>query len=81
MKGLKIFLVIVHHVQAKQTKPAVVIPQWPRNTPMPTARYSFAAALGTDGKIYTFGGFTPGNIPNATTEVYDPATNSWTPQN
>src|SRR5258708_6896487 len=66
-------------VQASQPqpKPVVTIPKWPYNTPMPTARYSLAAVLGTDGQIYAIGGFTPGNTALATVEAYDPSTNSW----
>lgn len=62
--------------QARQPQP-VTIPLWPGNTPMPTARYSLAAVLGSDRQIYAIGGFMPGNQPLAAAEVYDPATNSW----
>lgn len=63
--------------QPNHPKPVVVIPKWPSNTPMPTARYSLAAVLGKDGQIYTIGGFTPGNSPLSAVEAYDPSTNSW----
>lgn len=47
---------------------------------MPTSRGVFGMALGNDGRIYCFGGYTgwlgDGGSTDAV-EVYDPATNSW----
>ncbi len=60
---------------------------WERDTdhggtlaPMPTARTVFGAAVGADGRIYTFGGYS-GTMANGgstdVVEVYDPVTNTW----
>lgn len=56
--------------------------QWQYRRPMTVKRFLFAAVVGPDDKIYTFGGagdFTAdGSWPTYdTTEVYDPATDTW----
>lgn len=51
---------------------------WTARAPMPTARYWLSAALGSDGKIYAYGGVdTTTNTPQVF-EAYDPNTNTWT---
>lgn len=56
---------------------------WTTKTAMPTRRQGLAAAVGLDGRIYAIGGVT-GPVPAGpftsvgTTEVYDPATDTWT---
>jgi N-acetylneuraminic acid mutarotase/flagellar hook assembly protein FlgD len=60
---------------------------WERDTdhggtlaPMPTARSVFGAVVGSDGRIYCFGGYA-GTLSEGgstdVTEVYDPMTNTW----
>ena len=44
--------------------------------PMNDQRMNFGAAMGVDGKIYVFGGWTSDGIL-ASVECYDPATDSW----
>ena len=41
-------------------------------------RYAAGSAVGPDGKWYVFGGIDGDNNTVAETEVYDPATNTWT---
>jgi N-acetylneuraminic acid mutarotase len=52
---------------------------WSTGASMPTSRDDMAAARGTDGRIYVFGG-QAGNLgaPLATLEIYDPSSNLWT---
>ena len=45
---------------------------------MGTARQAHASAV-VGGKLYVFGGFAASEPPLSTAEVYDPASNSWTP--
>ena len=49
---------------------------WSTVAPIPTARYSFAAAV-CNGKVYVMGGRTANN-QIAPVEEYNPQTNSWT---
>lgn len=49
--------------------------QWVYKAHMLHPRHAAAAATGADGRIYVFGGFTPGL--SDTCEVYDPQTDSW----
>lgn len=57
-----------------------VLDTWSTKTSMPTPRIDFSIAV-YEGKIYVFGGIVGTNgdstIICATTEVYDPATDSW----
>lgn len=57
-----------------------VLNTWITKTSMPTPRIDFSIAV-YESKIYVFGGISapPANIVNicATTEVYDPATDTW----
>jgi N-acetylneuraminic acid mutarotase len=55
---------------------------WETKAPMPTARTGLQANV-VNGKIYLIGGYVPDNSsygfsPSTFSEVYDPATNSWT---
>jgi len=50
---------------------------WSGAAPLPGPLESFAAAAGTDGYIYVFGGSTTSRAPLNTAEVYDPVTNRW----
>jgi len=49
---------------------------WSTVAAMPTAREFPAAAAGTDGKIYVFGGYANTGISNKL-EIYTPGTNHW----
>jgi N-acetylneuraminic acid mutarotase len=49
---------------------------WSNGTPMPTAREDLGAARGADGQIYAVGGYNSGGYL-ATTEAYNPDTNTW----
>src|SRR5260370_556772 len=49
---------------------------WPYPPPMPSARFSLAAA-DVNGLVYAIGGWN-GCTPSSTLEVYNPANNSWT---
>lgn len=51
--------------------------QWSTKTPMPTPRLDAGAAT-VNGRIYVIGGFSGSTL--ATTEEYDPATDTWTPK-
>jgi N-acetylneuraminic acid mutarotase len=58
------------------------IGRWEYRCPMPNKRMVFAAVLGRDGLIYTFGGgwtphFEDGTPALYTVDVYDPKTDSW----
>lgn len=48
---------------------------WKHHTPMPTARYGFAAVV-HENKIYALGGETGDGVSNLV-EVYEPETNRW----
>ncbi len=55
---------------------------WEYKKPLSSPRMEFSAAMGSDNKIYVFGGFAglgqkKGTPVLATTEVYDPKTNTW----
>jgi hypothetical protein len=50
----------------------------PPINPMPTARWRLAAAPGTDG-LHALGGADANSTILATHEIYDPATNLWSP--
>jgi len=54
---------------------------WTRKSDMPSAREDFGSAV-VDGKIYTFGGLNTQladyNYELNVTEIYDPATDTWT---
>ena len=50
---------------------------WTTKTDMPTARAGLASAV-FDGKIYIFGGYDQNFTDLATTEEYDPVTDTWT---
>ncbi|MGH2507033.1 MAG: Kelch repeat-containing protein, partial [Ktedonobacteraceae bacterium] len=69
---------ISQQTQINPPTPAVAIPHWANNSLMPTARYGLATVLGSDNRMYAIGGFTTGNQPAQTIEVYDPTMNSWT---
>lgn len=59
--------------------PVVNAGTWSSKSPMPTARTDLAA-VGYNGKIYTFGGYASlGRLSKV--EVYDPSSNSWTTKN
>lgn len=45
--------------------------------PMPMARGGVACAVGTDNKVYVFGGFDTNHSPTVDVLIYDPASNSW----
>ncbi|MGI8825373.1 MAG: Kelch repeat-containing protein [Chloroflexota bacterium] len=47
---------------------------WTAAAPMPSGRFDLAAATGSNGLIYTFGG----NYGTTTVEAYNPVTNRWT---
>jgi hypothetical protein len=51
---------------------------WSPIAPMATPRWYHAAATGTDGRVYVFGGLT-GFTSLASAEVYDPVANQWAP--
>jgi len=53
--------------------------QWSRASAIRNPRYNHTATLLADGRVLVAGGFTPGSFHTATrkTEVYDPATDSW----
>jgi N-acetylneuraminic acid mutarotase len=50
---------------------------WTTGASMPTPRSGFAAALGSNGKIYTIGGQNSQTTIVSTAEAYDPTTNAW----
>jgi len=50
---------------------------WITGPPMPTARASLAAALGSDGRIYAIGGENESQQALNVVEAYDPASNAW----
>src|SRR5215213_3711606 len=58
--------------------PTTTLFSWQTKAPAPLQRFE-AQGVAVDGKLYVFGGFTS-NFLTATTrsDVYDPATNSWT---
>jgi N-acetylneuraminic acid mutarotase len=49
---------------------------WETKADLPTQRYSLAASIGPDGRVYAFGGSDLSNILDVV-EVYDFASNSW----
>lgn len=53
---------------------------WAALSPMPTARWSLAAATWTDGTIFAIGGFADSNFlaPMNTVEAYHAVSNTWT---
>ena len=56
--------------------------EWEYRKPLSSPRMEFAAAMGPDNKIYVFGGFAgwaerKSTPVLATTEVYDPKTDTW----
>lgn len=65
-----LFLAVVGHAQ---------VGHWVNKAHMLQARYDCAAATGTDGRIYIFGGHRAAspNVNMVSCEVYDPATDSW----
>lgn len=50
----------------------------PHRTDIPTPRYDLSISV-VNGKIYAIGGRSDGNEALNTTEVYDPATETWSP--
>jgi N-acetylneuraminic acid mutarotase len=53
---------------------------WSERAPLPTARWSFGAATGTNGHVYAIGGYNNAVTPpelNAN-EMYDPVADKWT---
>ncbi len=50
---------------------------WTTTGQMVVPRYGAGSAVGPDGRWYVFGGFNALGIEVATTEYYDPTTNSW----
>jgi hypothetical protein len=50
---------------------------WTTQASMPTARTNLAAAAGSDGQLYVFGGLSDSFAFLSTVEAYNPATNSW----
>ncbi len=52
---------------------------WVQKAPLPAYRGNLALAS-VNGRLYAIGGATLGGTLVATTEAYDPATNSWTPR-
>ncbi len=54
--------------------------EWVQIAPMNIPRYMAHSVVGPDGNWYVFGGYrvvAGRSIPTAVTEVYDPATNTW----
>jgi N-acetylneuraminic acid mutarotase len=49
---------------------------WKAASPMPRARASFGAVLGSDGRIYAVGGYNDSGYLTAV-DAYDPSTNAW----
>lgn len=49
---------------------------WERAADLPIARSHYAAALGTDGRVYVFGGEIRG-VPQAHVHVYNPVLDAW----
>lgn len=64
-------------VEAGESAPTAVPPEWQMLAPMSTARKGHAAAV-YDDRIYVFGGETDDGITGAA-ERYDPDTDSWVP--
>ena len=50
---------------------------WSRVTTLPTPRAGLAAATGSDGTIYTLGGFDDLSTFLDTVEAYNPSTDTW----
>ena len=50
---------------------------WSAIAPMHKSRCYFAAATGSDGRVYAIGGWTPDGDVTNTAEVYSPDTDSW----
>jgi N-acetylneuraminic acid mutarotase len=50
---------------------------WTTAASMPAPLAVMAATVGSDGRIYVFGGTDSSDNATATAEVYDPGTNSW----
>lgn len=50
---------------------------WTFVAPMPTPRYSFGAATGSDGGIYAIGGTQDNSTALSVVEKYTPSTNTW----
>lgn len=51
--------------------------KWEVKSPMPTARWRHAAALGKDGRIYVAGGVSEKQSVINIVEIYDPITDKW----
>src|SRR6185312_15402202 len=66
-------------VAAGAAQAAPPLGRWSELAPLPTGRYSLAAATGADGRIYALGGFNGryGSGYLTTAEVYTPAINTW----
>ena len=58
------------------TTSAVTFTGWSSKAAMPAARFSLGAAS-MNGRVYVFGGATPGALLDAV-DAYDPATDTWT---
>lgn len=56
----------------------IVTNQWSQRASMNIPRFSAGSAVGPDGRWYVFGGVNSQLSPVTLTEVYNPATNSWT---
>lgn len=68
-------IVVVNEAYASGDDPASN--GWGWGAPMPTPRQGMAAVTAPNGKIYTIGGDTPGDLHLSTVEIYDPCTNTW----
>jgi N-acetylneuraminic acid mutarotase len=50
---------------------------WATAASLPEPRSAFGAAVGQDGTIYIFGGYTTGRVPDNLVYAYNPTTNTW----
>lgn len=58
-------------------QPVLVDPVWTTTPPMAQVRYLHTATRLDDGRVLVAGGYQGGASSTGTTELYDPATNSW----